>query len=136
MIDDIFRQPVAILRNFQRVLGINRELFAPELLQKNYGNALVDVVNQDPNASFMEQNHKTKQIKRQIKLKDFVEYQLSHEESHIEHITKNKKQQNDDHSPGSATAAEGECEEEDEEQSSFDEDKNVDFCVNVDIGGW
>lgn len=54
MIADIFEQDVAIVRNFQRAFNIDRNLFEPELLAKNYGDAVVDVVNQDPNATVME----------------------------------------------------------------------------------
>ena len=33
-------------------------------------------------------------------------------------------------------STDGSQESEDGEESGFDEDRNVDFCVNVDIGGW
>ena len=39
------KEDVAIIRNFQDALGINKDLFSPELLAKNHGNAVVDVVN-------------------------------------------------------------------------------------------
>ena len=64
-----------IIRNSQNAFGIDRRLFAPKLLAKKYGNALVDVVNQDPNSTIMEINPRNRQFKRTIKLRKFVEYQ-------------------------------------------------------------
>ena len=45
---------VCILRNVPSAFEIKKELFEPGLLAKNYGNNIVDVVNQDPNSTLME----------------------------------------------------------------------------------
>jgi hypothetical protein len=44
---------VAVLRSFDWAMGIDKDLFDPLLLAKHYGDAIVDVVNQDPNATVM-----------------------------------------------------------------------------------
>ena len=59
-LDDIFKEDVVIIRNCQNAFNINRNLFAPKLLAKNYGNAMVDVVNQDPESTIMEMNSKNR----------------------------------------------------------------------------
>ena len=131
LLEKIFSHDLVVVRNFQKAIGMDHQSFAPEVLAKNYGSTKVDVVNQDPNSIVMEQNWKARQVKRQIKLKEFVDYMLSHEESHIEHQCKSKSNQ------GTGSTEEGsEADDNENERGSFDESKNVDFCVNVDIGSW
>ena len=75
----IFKKDVVIIRNAQKAFGINRKLFNPLLLAEKYGDAEVDVVNQDPESTIMELNEKNRQFKRKIKLSKFVEYQMEFE---------------------------------------------------------
>lgn len=41
------------MRNFQLAVGMDPALFDPHLLSDRYGDAVVDVVNQDPEATVM-----------------------------------------------------------------------------------
>ena len=79
VLQDIFAEEVVIIRNCQNAFDIKKNLFAPKLLAKSHGDAMVDVVNQDPESTIMEMNARNRQYKRQIKLKDFVEYQSKFE---------------------------------------------------------
>jgi hypothetical protein len=56
LIEEILREEVVILRNFEMVIGCKPGVFKPERLAKQYGDTIVDVVSQDPTANVMDRS--------------------------------------------------------------------------------
>ena len=77
----------------------------------------------------MELNSENKQYKRTCKLSEFVEYQSSFDKK------REKAERVKDRSRSSSQASSEESDKKVKKKSKFP-DKNVDFCVNVDIGSW
>jgi len=72
LISKVLQEDVCVIRNFEKAVGFNKDLFDPKKLIKTYPNALIDVVTQDPDVKTF---HRTKHEKDRIKLIDYLNYQ-------------------------------------------------------------
>ena len=72
LLNDVLKQDVCIIRNFEQATGLNKELFTPEALLKMHPSDMIDVVTQDPDVKTF---HRTKHEKQRMKISDYVKYQ-------------------------------------------------------------
>jgi hypothetical protein len=63
LIKKILEEDVVVLRNFESVFRIQKDLFKPSHLSARYGATVVDVITQDPNASVMNESPQSWQVK-------------------------------------------------------------------------
>lgn len=95
VIDELLRQDVCVIRNFENATNFNKDLFNPDNFSKEHPEDPIDTVTQDPEIKTF---RRAANIKSPAQLAEFVKYQ--------------------------------------KETDHKDENGNIKFAVNIDIGEW
>lgn len=95
IINEMLKQDVCVIRNFENATNFNKKIFDPEYFTKKHPHAKIDIVCQDPEIKTFK---RAQNIKRVAELVEFTRYQ---KEAHVK-----------------------------------DENGNIKFAVNIDIGDW